>query len=96
VQQGDKYHRVLIKRRENDTRASVKLIDRGDEVIVDISELLQIEKNISSIPIFAQPFRLRGYDELQNSANLTPTLKKLILNQRVHITQINPMTINGF
>jgi len=41
----------------------VKLVDRGDEIIVDTSELLQLDKKWSTIPSFAQPFRLRGYDE---------------------------------
>ncbi|CAF4858871.1 unnamed protein product [Rotaria sp. Silwood1] len=88
VQHGDRYHRVTIKHRESETRVSVKLIDRGDEILVDTSELLQIDKSSVSIPNFAQPFRLRGYDESQNSANLTRTLKNLILNKHVHITSI--------
>lgn len=47
-----------------DTRVSVKLIDRGDEIVVDTSELLQMEKQLLSIPIFAQRFRLNNHDEL--------------------------------
>lgn len=41
----------------------MKLIDHGEEVLVDISELLQLEKQCSTIPAFAQPFRLYNYDE---------------------------------
>jgi len=41
----------------------VKLIDRGDEIIVDRSELLQIDDTFSRIPPFVEPFHLHGYDE---------------------------------
>ncbi|CAF3570765.1 unnamed protein product [Rotaria sp. Silwood1] len=95
IQQGDKYHRVTIKHRESESRVLVKLIDRGDEIIVDTSELLKLEKKYFSIPAFAQPFRLYNYDESHSTANITRKLKRLILNQRVHITQHLP-TINGF
>ncbi|CAF4713519.1 unnamed protein product, partial [Rotaria magnacalcarata] len=44
IQQGEKYHRIVIKHRESESRVLVKLVDRGDEVIVDTSELLQLEK----------------------------------------------------
>jgi predicted deacetylase len=42
----------------------VKLVDRGDELLVDTSELLQLESKYFTIPEFAQPFRLHNYDEL--------------------------------
>jgi hypothetical protein len=42
----------------------VKLVDRGDELLVDTSELLQLESKYFTIPAFAQPFRLHNYDEL--------------------------------
>ncbi|CAF1170367.1 unnamed protein product [Rotaria sordida] len=95
IQQGDKYHRVIIKHRESESRVLVTLIDRGDEIIVDTSELLKLEKKYFTIPAFAQPFRLFNYDESHSTANITRKLKRLILNQRVHITQHLPM-INGF
>ena len=41
---------------------TVKLIDRGDEICVDTSELLQIDKKSSSLAAFAQPFRLHDFD----------------------------------
>lgn len=43
---------------------SVKFVDRGDEILVDTSELLQLEKQLISIPAFAQRFRLNNSDEL--------------------------------
>ena len=95
VQHGEKYHRVVIKHRESETRVLVKLVDRGDEIIVDTSELLQLESNYCSIPSFAQPFRLHGFDESQSNAQITRKLKRLLLNQRVHLTQHLP-AINGF
>lgn len=54
---------VKIRRRENEKKIPVKFIDRGDEIIVDISELLQLEKSFASVPGFACPFRLSGYDD---------------------------------
>ena len=48
----------------SDTRVSVKFVDRGDEIVVDTSELLQLEKHSMSIPAFAQRFRLNNFDEL--------------------------------
>lgn len=42
----------------------VKLVDRGEEIVVDTSELLQLEKQSITIPAFAQPFRLFNADEL--------------------------------
>ncbi|CAM2713618.1 unnamed protein product [Rotaria socialis] len=95
IQQGEKYYRVIIKHRESDSRVLVKLVDRGDEVIVDTSELLQLENKYFKIPAFAQPFRLYNYDESHSTAQITRKLKRLILNQRVQITQHLP-TINGF
>ncbi|CAF3914337.1 unnamed protein product [Rotaria magnacalcarata] len=95
IQQGEKYHRIVIKHRESESRVLVKLVDRGDEVIVDTSELLQLEKKYFKIPAFAQPFRLYNYDESHSTAQITRKLKRLILNQRVQITQHLP-TINGF
>ncbi len=53
----------LFRHRESESRVLVKLIDRGDEILVDTSELLQLEKKYSTIPAFAQPFRLYNYDE---------------------------------
>ena len=41
----------------------MKLVDRGDEIFVDTSELLTIDQNLRSVPAFAQPFRLHGFDE---------------------------------
>jgi hypothetical protein len=54
----------LIRHRKSGSRVIVKLIDRGDEIIVDMSELLQIDNKFSTIAAFAEPFRLHGYDEL--------------------------------
>ena len=54
---------VSFRHRESETRVRVKLIDHGEEILVDTSELLQLEKNCSTIPAFAQPFRLYNYDE---------------------------------
>lgn len=52
---------------------TVKFVDRGDETVVDLTELLQIDQAISTIPAFAQQFRLRGYDDsvcrIKNSSN---------------------------
>lgn len=53
----------MIRHRESESRVSVKLVDRGDEIIVDTSELLQIDNRFAGMPAFAEPFRLRGYDE---------------------------------
>jgi hypothetical protein len=53
----------LIRHRESESRVTVKFVDRGDEIVVDISELLRIDNKFSTIPAFAEPFRLRGYDE---------------------------------
>jgi hypothetical protein len=53
----------IFRHRESESRVSVKLVDRGDELIVDTSELLQLEKRYFTIPAFAQPFRLHNYDE---------------------------------
>jgi len=61
---------ILIRNRDSESRVAVKLIDRGDEIIVDISELLQIDDRPASIPAFAQPFRLHGYDESVNNKNI--------------------------
>ncbi|CAF0807587.1 unnamed protein product [Adineta steineri] len=95
IQSGEKYHRAIIKHCESKSRVSVKLIDRGDEIIADSSELLQIERKYSLLPVFAQSFRLRNYDEAQSTANITRNLKKLILNQHVRIELRGPIT-NGF
>ncbi|CAF4102982.1 unnamed protein product [Rotaria socialis] len=94
VQQGDKYYRVLTKHHESDTRILVTLIDRGFEIIVDTTELLQINPTFVATPPFAQRFRLRGYDESQNSSLMTRNLKRLILNQRVRII-VKGSIING-
>ncbi|CAF3635376.1 unnamed protein product [Rotaria sp. Silwood1] len=94
IQQGNKYYRVIIKRRKSQSKVLVKLIDRGDEIIVDTTELLQIDNKFSTIPAFVQPFRLHPCDESQNSANVTRQLKKLLFNQWVYITQQGSM-ING-
>ncbi|CAF1120767.1 unnamed protein product [Adineta ricciae] len=95
IQRGDKYHRVAIKHRESETRVRVKLVDHGEEILVDTSELLQLEKKCSTVPAFVQPFRLYNYDETQSTAHTTRNLKRLILNQRVQLTQHLP-AINGF
>ncbi|CAF1434332.1 unnamed protein product [Adineta ricciae] len=92
IQQDEKYHRVILKRFEHGSRVSVKLIDRGDEIIVDRSELLAPEKGYSSVPPFAVPLRLNGYDERQNSTHVTRNLKKLILNQHVHVQLTGQVT----
>ena len=42
----------------------MKFVDRGDEIVVDTSELLQLDKQSMTIPAFAQPFRLYNFDEL--------------------------------
>jgi hypothetical protein len=55
--------RKFCRHRESESRVLVKLVDRGDEIVVDTSELLQLEKRYSTIPAFAQPFRLYNYDE---------------------------------
>jgi hypothetical protein len=60
----------LIRHRESESRVSVKLVDRGDEIIVDTSELLQIDSRFSSVPSFAQPFRLHGYNESVRENNV--------------------------
>jgi len=52
-----------FRHRESESRVLVKLVDRGDEILVDTSELLQLEKKYFTIPAFAQPFRLYNYDE---------------------------------
>ena len=54
---------IICRHRENDSRVLVKLIDRGDEILVDTSELLKLDRSLLSPPPFAQPFRLEGYDE---------------------------------
>ena len=54
---------IICRHRENDARVLVKLIDRGDEILVDTSELLKLDGSWLSIPAFAQPFRLEGYDQ---------------------------------
>ena len=54
---------LLFRHRESESRVLVKLVDRGDEIIVDTSELLQLEKKYFTIQAFAQPFRLYNYDE---------------------------------
>ena len=51
------------RHRDSETRVTVKFVDRGDETFVDITELLQIDQALSTIPAFAQPFRLRGYED---------------------------------
>ncbi|CAF2101598.1 unnamed protein product [Rotaria magnacalcarata] len=94
IQQSDKYYRVIIRRRESQSKVLVKLIDRGDEIIVHTSELLQIDNKFSTIPAFVQPFRLHHCDESQNSANVIRQLKKLLFNQSVYITRQGSM-ING-
>jgi hypothetical protein len=53
----------LIRQREGETRVLVKLVDRGDEIMVHTSELLHIDNKLTTKQAFAQPFRLRGYDE---------------------------------
>lgn len=95
IQQGEQYHRVIIKHRESDTRVLVKLVDRGDELPVDISELLQLEQRYLTIPAFAQPFRLTNYDDSQSTTTITRKFKRLMLNQSVQITQTSP-AIKGF
>ncbi|CAF4415925.1 unnamed protein product [Rotaria socialis] len=87
IQQSDKYYRVIIRRRESQSKVLVKLIDRGDEIIVHGSELLQIDNKFSTIPAFVQPFCLHHCDESQNSANVIRQLKKLLFNQSVYITR---------
>ena len=52
-----------FRHRESESRVLVKLVDRGDEIIVDTSELLKLDKNFCKISAFAQPFRLYNYDE---------------------------------
>ncbi|CAF2986755.1 unnamed protein product [Rotaria sp. Silwood2] len=94
IEQHDKYYRVIIKHRENGSKVLVKLIDCGDEIVVDTSELLQIDKKFCTIPAFVQTFYLHGYDESQNSVNITRNLKKLLLNQWVHIAQ-QGLILNG-
>lgn len=41
----------------------VKLIDSGDEIVVDTSELLRINSKFCTMPAFVQTFYLHGYDE---------------------------------
>ncbi|CAM4839507.1 unnamed protein product [Rotaria magnacalcarata] len=94
IEQYDKYYRVIMKRCENGSKVLVKLIDCGDEIVVDTSELLQIDKKFCTIPAFVQTFHLHGYDESQNSVHITRNLKKLLLNQWVHITKQGLM-LNG-
>ncbi len=60
---------ILIRNRASESRVSVKLVDRGDEIFVDISELLQIDNKAASIAAFAQPFRLHGYEESVKEEN---------------------------
>ncbi|CAF1167599.1 unnamed protein product, partial [Didymodactylos carnosus] len=95
IQHGSHFERVVIKRREGESRVLVQCFDRGEELVVDTSELLAIAEPYSSVPQFAQPFRLRGYDESKVNVNLTRKLKKMILNQRVNIVKYPPM-INNF
>ncbi|CAF2066007.1 unnamed protein product, partial [Rotaria magnacalcarata] len=94
IEQYDKYYRVIMKRCENGSKVLVKLIDCGDEIVVDTSELLQIDKKFCTITAFVQTFHLHGYDESQNSVHITCNLKKLLLNQWVHITKQGLM-LNG-
>ncbi|CAF2724077.1 unnamed protein product [Rotaria sp. Silwood2] len=94
IEQYDKYYRVIIKHPENGSKVLVKLIDRGDKIVVDTSELLQIDKKFCTIPAFVQTLHLHGYDASQNSVNITRNLKKLFRNQWVHITQQGLM-LNG-
>ena len=47
----------------SDSRILVQLLDRGDELTVDTSELLQIDKRYKEVHAFAQPFRLFGYED---------------------------------
>ncbi|CAF1184366.1 unnamed protein product, partial [Didymodactylos carnosus] len=82
-------------RREGESRVLVQCVDRGDQLVVDTSELLAIDEMYCRVPQFAQPFRLRGYDERQINANLTRKLKKMILSQRVNIIYYQQM-INNF
>jgi hypothetical protein len=48
----------------------VKLVDRGDEIMVHTSELLHIDNKLTTKQAFAQPFRLRGYDESVSERNM--------------------------
>ena len=41
----------------------MKLVDRGDEVVLDTSELLPLNPAYEKLPAFAQLFRLDGFDE---------------------------------
>lgn len=68
----------LFRHRESESRVLVKLIDRGDELIVDTSELLQLERKYFTIPAFAQPFRLYNYDETVKNFVLEIYLIKLL------------------
>ncbi|CAF3736241.1 unnamed protein product [Rotaria socialis] len=90
----NQYLELHAKRRESQSKVLVKLIDRGDEIIVHTSELLQIDNKFSTISAFVQPFRLHYCDESQNSANVTRQLKNLLFNQSVYITRQGSM-ING-
>ncbi|CAF0735302.1 unnamed protein product [Adineta steineri] len=49
--------------RENNSKFLVKLIDRDDEIVAHASELLQMDKQFSSILPYITPFSLYGYDE---------------------------------
>lgn len=54
---------ILLRHRESESKVSIKFIDRGDEVAVGIAELLTIDNTFTTIPAFAQPFCLNGYEE---------------------------------
>ena len=42
----------------------MKFVDRGEETILDTSELLPLDQESQSIPAFAQQFRLNGYEQM--------------------------------
>lgn len=59
----------FVRSRDSDTKVRVQLVDRGDEVVLDTSELLPLNPMFEKIPVFAQRFCLDGYDELVRMKN---------------------------
>lgn len=53
----------FVRSRDSDTKARVKLVDRGEEVVLDTSELLPLNPVYEKLPAFAQPFRMDGFEE---------------------------------
>ena len=72
----------FVRSRDSDTKVRVQLVDRGDEVVLDTSELLPLNPMFEKIPVFAQRFFLDGYDESVRMKNVEQNTSTLVFLEK--------------